>query len=323
MSEGIPGEVALGFKPEASQVSSPTKPQQVNPEVRTTSRERVPQAEIETAVEEYKQRYRLSETILGRAKDVEAYFLGPEELTREFEATYNERLEYVRELRRRQIEQRIMQRGGNLTNEDAALLGMFDEIGREEDMAKIEKYKKQAKTEVARTGGVEIHKRDGRQMILLNAASKIGIARAQILRHELLHALASRGFSQGSGFREGLDSVGILDHGALNEGATEVLRIASQFPENDPIVLYRMVKGRKIPVAYRREVEGLLGALAATYLEGGEPVSFDDLAKFYFGLAEADPREISAKFFDRLDAGVPERYRNIITDLKFNIFQAF
>ena len=65
-----------------------------------------------------------------------------------------------------------------------------------------------------------------------------------------------------------------------------------------------------------------LGVLAATHLEGGKPVSFQDLANLYFGISGIDPSKASAKLFDQLGENAPGKYRQMVNDVKFK-FQVF
>ena len=245
-----------------------------------------------------------------------------DELSQELEIAYGEGLGYLRGIRRQGIELNIKRKQGNLDQVDEEMLILLDQVAEEEDLVEMEQYKQQAQTEATRVGGVEIPKKGGRQLILLADPSNINIEREDIVRHELLHGLASKGFGKGTGFTEGIGTLGIFNKVKLNEAATEVLRIATSFPEASPKELFPEVRSGKIPVGYSREVQMLLGVLAATHLEGGKPVSFQDLANLYFGISGIDPSKASAKLFDQLGENAPGKYRQMVNDVKFK-FQVF
>lgn len=236
-------------------------------------RERIPHEELEKNVNRYKNRYNLPKNIVDKSNAMEAYIVDQKAFEDEYEAS-----------------------GKELQGIDPLIDSDF-----------IQQMKDGVKT----TDGSTIQRKDGRIILLIKDQATNDLE--SLLNHEVLHALASKGFGKGGGFRPELRFISSIKHNRIDEAATEALRLATRFPDSSPRDIHGMITSGEIKVPYPEPLLKLLAALDATQQEGGIPVSFRDLANFYFGIEKTTPDNPSKEFAELLMENTPHEFGSYAT----------
>ncbi|MCR4306200.1 MAG: hypothetical protein NUV73_03905 [Candidatus Daviesbacteria bacterium] len=278
----------------------------VKPEVKPyiVQGERIPQAEVAAVAEDFGTFYGLSSEIIDRAKQAEAYYV-----------TETEFAQAIQEQIRDDVKS-SMDMADSYAVESGSFMHLSVQVDKESlqsIMANEDEFaltvKRIAQDESQNTTGRVISKPGDRELVLL----KNTIAsenRGPTLEHEMIHVLASSGFSRGTGFAFYQPILGYLNI-PLNEGATEILRLHRRFPNANINGLARFFS--ETPnYPYSVEAQRLLEVLGAYDMRGGFSFTIKDLARHYFSRRESILTDKSGALIKDIEQHTPKRYRKYV-----------
>ncbi len=252
--------------------------------------ELLPQIQVEKAVGHFDSVYGLSPDVVKRASAVPVFL----------------------------VNKATMDRFSNLQVQEyvEACLRLYGCLDAKETTQFIARYKN-SDTRWSQPTALHAVKTTNEEAVLIQQDS---ILRDKIIKHEMLHAVASKRFLKGSGFHPGPSDYveGLLNirrNNRLNEAATELLRIGADYPDASISELHQSVLGAEIYVFYREELLNLLRSLVATNLPGGQPIGLHEVADCYLGKNTDSPADAVYAFRRKIYNSVDPEKRDEISEL--------
>lgn len=167
--------------------------------------------------------------------------------------------------------------------------------------------------EMRRSGGSYIQRADSKETIFIRYSDFL--TKEETIAHEALHALSSRGFKGGTGFREGPGEVVFIKSKGFNEATTELLRVVSLMEGADFFDVIDAIYDETVQFGYKTHTTLLATILEATHGVGGSPITFQTVADFYFGHIGRSAPAAQDEFKELLIKSIPKKHKDLIEKL--------
>lgn len=235
----------------------------------------VPAEDVLKSAEKYRSFYKLPDQIFQRAAETQAFRLSREQL---FQLCVQKNKDKLA-----RIDKELSSPTLDFDKDDhPAIIELNREILTAQRKKLVEDMSNEQGLweEVQETGGMFFISPEGNREIYINKDD--GKDESSTLDHEVLHTLSTES-SHCSGI-ESVSTKGDMEYIALNEAATEVLRILVANPELNAFDLYARQKDGIIETAYKDEVRTLLMLFSMSQMYSNVPITLSDLSSAYFGL---------------------------------------